>query len=181
MRPLIEIISDKVIFELDQQDEAEKYIKNMLIMKNNIGRNILFLDFHGVTDTLGEEGLSVLKKSPALKIVVSFIGHTSSMRNIAKGAVQKLLDDGIIDFCFLVFTRKGKRKNKEHRPIDLRAGTKFWIINEICKICKPEKSLFLDDAEDHVRSVSNVKGGLISELHNPDEENILIEKINKAL
>jgi len=133
---LLEIIYVKdgtVCFEVfSDKKKAEMKLSSM-------PSSAIRIDLHGVLDTL-----DVSVKIPNA-VVISYVGD--QMRQHARAEIRSRVEAEQVAWGVLVFKRgKGPNANKF-----IAAGSKAWVC-----WCVPydKKAIFLDDSEDHVKSVN---------------------------
>jgi hypothetical protein len=143
---------DGTVTTYESEEDAEDAILALLAMLAPI---LVLLDLHGVTDTI--DPATPLGYAAA---VVSYVGKHSTTRYeaqedcIARGLAGQIL------FGVLVFKR-GKRAKGVCQPTK-DAGSKAWF----CSLVKTAK-LFVDDSDDHVKSVEGLEGDIKALLFDP--------------
>lgn len=166
---------------LNDQLTIEKELSK-LVPRNNGNGKILVLDLHGTVDLFfnDEIALNSLQNMRNLfdfVIVLSFVGKGMSERSIERHNVkmsvirvdenskrysvgqdiQKLLNDGIIDFGILVFQR---------------GPAKGWVCDTIRKVYDKD-ILFADDEDDHLEAVKKMvpQRNYLAGIHKSDPNN----------
>lgn len=111
--------------------------------------SVLFLDLHGVVDTVDP----TIRLSDWPICVISFVGRSSRTREVAHDDIAQRINSGQIHCGCLVFQRP--KYSGVEIPEERLIGSKAWIINEYCSVIPFDQCVFVDDGEDHVQIVQS--------------------------
>jgi hypothetical protein len=166
---IVEIINKSSYKIFDKEYDAIQYLQTLVA-------NIR-LDYHGVLDIIPKDIPLIIHDRDINSIcAISFVGKSSPTRIDVRKDLMLRIKNNQIDFGILVFNR-GKNKNKNTFD-DI--GSKAWV-NKYLQCHSPKKCLFLDDSNEHIRSVQHLLGNdkIHSELFNTNNKIELIKKINE--
>lgn len=106
----------------------------------------LRLDLHNTLDTLDPD-VNVFADS----CCISYVGRLTETRLMARADIQDRIKSGQIKYGALVFKR-GNAKAEDGGCKFTEPGSKAWF-NTVVPVDGDLKPLFIDDSEDHVKSV----------------------------
>lgn len=134
------ITSDRVIYYSDIS-EAESLLKTMPAT--------LRLDLHHTLDTVDSD-FNVFSDS----CCISYVGKLTDTRLFARLDIQDRIKTGQIKYGVLIFKR-GNSKSPDKGCKFIEPGSKAWF-NKIVPVDSGLEPLFIDDSEDHVKSVQSI-------------------------
>ena len=135
------ITKNKIIrININDDNKIDKILKKYF----NKLKELIILDFHGVTD-LYDDNENIPSKLQ--KCVISYIGGNPKTIENTTNSIKKRLETNEIILGIIVY-------NKDLIP---SLGTKGWIISKIINIIKNIKIHFIDDSKKNIECVNNIK------------------------
>jgi hypothetical protein len=168
----------KDIVEIVLPDKIYRYKKHHLKDAEQLLSTLVAdvrLDLHGVLD-LTEYDFKLTDNPNTVICGISYMSNITATRVLAREEFLDRMKKGQISFGVLNFKRGTKSNNQEEKESFREPGSKAWV-NNLISFGKYNKAVFIDDSNDHVKSVNS--------LNMPNLESILltggVEELTKVI